>query len=401
MLTTLIASSLIGAPVWQPLFDGKSTTGWTQLGGSSTFRIENGAIIGESLTNQPNTFLCTTRTFADFELELEFKVEPGHLSGVQFRSNAVKGYRDGAVFGYQSEIDPTRGFTGGIYEEGRRGWVQDLASNSKAKAAYKAGIWNKMRIRAVGDHIQTWVNSVPCANLHDRNAKFGFIALQAQSVGSGASKKAMWRNIRIKDLSDAGALPKGSRWLLNAMPDMAKWQHRDRPNSTIGWKWVNNALQVNPGTADIETREKVGSGTYHIEFRTEENGREGQENGNSGVYFQGMYEVQVLNSYPRGPMDNECGGIYKIAAPQIAMAYPAHQWQTYDVEFTSAKWKGTEKLSNARISVWHNGVLIHDNLELPNGTAAGKPEKPEGGSLLLQNHGNLIEYRNIWFAPSN
>ena len=124
----------------------------------------------------------------------------------------------------------------------------------------------------------------------------------------------------------------------------------------------------------------------------------GQGRGNSGLYLQGRYEVQMLDSFALDGKDNECGGLYKIAAPRINMCLPPLTWQTYDVDFTAAKYDETgQKLVNAKITVKHNGVLIHENQELPGPTAAARfKEDATPGPLYLQNHGNPVRYRNIW-----
>ncbi len=139
--------------------------------------------------------------------------------------------------------------------------------------------------------------------------------------------------------------------------------------------------------------------TVHVEFLLPYMPEaRGQGRGNSGLYLQGRYEVQMLDSYALEGKDNECGGLYKIAKPRVNMCLPPLTWQTYDVEFTAAKFDGAgKKTSNARISVKHNGVTIHDDQELPGSTAAApQKEADTPGPIYLQNHGNPVRYRNIW-----
>ena len=146
------------------------------------------------------------------------------------------------------------------------------------------------------------------------------------------------------------------------------------------------------------SKQKFQSGKVHLEFRLPfAPHARGQGRGNSGMYLQGRYEVQMLDSFGLEGKHNECGGIYSIASPRINMCFPPLTWQTYDVEFTTAEYRDGEKIQDARMSVWHNGVQVHDSVALPKGTTA-HPVKvgPEPGPLYLQDHGNPVRYRNIW-----
>jgi len=122
----------------------------------------------------------------------------------------------------------------------------------------------------------------------------------------------------------------------------------------------------------------------------------GQGRSNSGVYLDERYECQILDSFGLEGENNECGGFYQVAAPLVNMCFPPLVWQTYDFEFTPAKYNGDTKIANARVTVLHNGVLIHDNLEFPTHTAGRKEEGPEPLGVYLQRHGNRVQFRNIW-----
>jgi hypothetical protein len=150
--------------------------------------------------------------------------------------------------------------------------------------------------------------------------------------------------------------------------------------------------------SETASLEKFGNHQLHIEFRTPFKPlARGQARGNSGVYVQSRYEVQVLDSFGLSGEDNECGGIYKIAKPRVNMCFPPLTWQTYDIDFTAAKYDDAgKKTSNARITVKHNGVTIHDKLELKSGTPGRLPEGPTPEPLYLQGHGNPVVYRNVW-----
>ena len=167
---------------------------------------------------------------------------------------------------------------------------------------------------------------------------------------------------------------------------------------------------VNPRlTADgllmegVTTADAYGDARWHIEFRLPYQPHDrGQARGNSGAYVQGCYEVQMLDSFGLEGKDNECGGIYKAAAPVVNACLPPLSWQTYDIDFTAPRFENGAKVAGARMTVRHNGILIHDDVEIPALTPGGpqKEEQPTG-PLHLQNHGNPVRYRNIWVLPKS
>lgn len=214
-LTTVPAISMMAAEEdLKPLFDGKTLDAFTQKGGKAKYRVENGEIVGTSVPNTSNSFLCTKKEYGDFILELEFKVHPDLNSGVQIRSQVFDEPKEidtgskkmkvaaGRVHGYQVEIDPKeRAWSGGIYDEGRRGWLNDLKNNDAARKAFKPNDWNKFRIECRGDSIKTWINGVPAADLKDSLTPKGFIALQVHGVGAKEEPlEVRWRNLQIKEL---------------------------------------------------------------------------------------------------------------------------------------------------------------------------------------------------------
>lgn len=146
------------------------------------------------------------------------------------------------------------------------------------------------------------------------------------------------------------------------------------------------------------SKKKLGDHQLHLEFRTPfVPSARGQGRGNSGVYVQGRYEVQVLDSFGLDGKNNECGGIYSISEPIVNMCLPPLVWQSYDIDFTAARYDASgKKTENARVTIKHNGVVIHDDLELPHGTPGYHKESPEPDSLFLQDHGNPVVFRNIW-----
>ena len=187
---------------WQPLTSGSNLTGWEQRGGSARYSIQDGIIVGTSVQDSQNSFLCTKAEYGDFILTFEVRQDPGINSGIQIRSESRSDYQNGRVHGYQVELDPSRQrlWTGGIYDEGRRGWLYPLTRNSKGQAAYVLGAWNQVRIEAIGPHIRTWINGIQCADLVDRLTAKGFIALQVHGIGRNDTpgKQIRWRNLRIR-----------------------------------------------------------------------------------------------------------------------------------------------------------------------------------------------------------
>jgi hypothetical protein len=190
----------------------------------------------------------------------------------------------------------------------------------------------------------------------------------------------------------------------------------ERTSPTLGAKAPKDALVLFDGTGadkwengqmtedkllkanNPATKEKLGDHTFHIEFRTPfMPDARGQGRGNSGVYLQSRYELLVLDSFGLEGANNECGGIYSISKPAVNACFPPLAWQTYDIDFTAAKYddKG-KKIKNARATIKHNGITIHDDLELTHGTPGRLPEGPGDAPLYLQDHGNPVHYRNIW-----
>jgi hypothetical protein len=212
-LVLIIPAMATAGDNWQSLFDGQSLKGWKQRGGSAKYRAENGELIGTSVPNTGNSFLCTERDYGDFVLELEFKVNSKLNSGVQIRSQCFDEAKQiahagktikipaGRVHGYQVEIDPSpRAWSGGIYDEGRRGWLNDLKDNEPARRAFKPDDWNRFRIECRGDSIKTWLNGVPAADLKDALTPKGFIALQVHGVGKTEQPlEVRWRKLRIME----------------------------------------------------------------------------------------------------------------------------------------------------------------------------------------------------------
>lgn len=216
-----------------------------------------------------------------------------------------------------------------------------------------------------------------------------------------------------------------------AADELAQWtdglKKVTRESPTLGAKAPEGAVvlfdgepnELIKGTIDngllwagAETTGEYGDFTLHVEFRLPYKPKSplsGQDRGNSGLYLQNRYEVQVLDSFGvlyepewagiplKSDVKQLCGSFYKFKAPDVPMARPPLTWQTYDIDFTAPKFEGDKKVADARITVKHNGVVIHDEVQLPKGTGAGggRAEVPRG-PIIFQGHGNPVAYRNVW-----
>ncbi len=196
--------------------------------------------------------------------------------------------------------------------------------------------------------------------------------------------------------------PPGAIVLFDGTPaSLANWVKKDGKTSTEFHLVEGKAMQVKGG--DSMTREKFeGKFKLHVEFRVPyEPGQKGQGRGNSGVYVQGRYEVQVLDSYGLKSAKNDCGAIYEIAAPAVNACKAPTVWQSYDIDFTAPKCEDGKRKEWARMTVIHNGIKIHDNVEVTSDNTrsgmGGDPCTP--GPIMLQDHGHPVQYRNIWLLP--
>jgi len=367
-----------GDAKWEDLFDGETLKGFRQLGGKARYYVQDGSIVGSSVPRTPNSFLCTEKIYGDFVLELELNVDPNLNSGIQIRSNSLKQYRDGRVHGYQVEIDPSpRAYSGGIYDEARRGWLNDLKDNEPARKAFKVGQWNRYRIEAIGDSLKTWVNGVPAADLVDSHTLTGFIGLQVHSVKTDEPLTVRWRNLRIKGLGSHtweplfdGRSLKG--W--HALPG-GKWEVRD---GVI----VGTSSKSEKRHGMLITDRRYGDFTTRLKFKAIE--------GNSGFYFRVdkvESDVGVHGFQAEIDPKNDVGGLYetrgrgwvaKPGAEELAKFFKPQCWNEMTVS-----------AHGRRIVVNVNG---HKTVELKD-----DPSRLEG-HLALQMHGGQdmhVQFKDI------
>lgn len=185
---------------WKAPIDKGTLKEWEVMNGDATFQLEGKSIVAYAKMNTRNTFLATKKSYSNFILELDVKVDPRINSGIQIRSHSIPEYHDGVVHGYQVEIDPSdRAWSGGLYEESKRGWINNLNDNPEGRKAFHKTDWNHYRIEAIRDTIRVWVNDVNTSNTIDSQESEGFIALQMHSINdeSLVGAKAEWKNIKI------------------------------------------------------------------------------------------------------------------------------------------------------------------------------------------------------------
>jgi len=199
-----------------------------------------------------------------------------------------------------------------------------------------------------------------------------------------------------------GAEPPAGAIVLFNGKNFRQWEPTDKKSifKSIKWKRTKHgAMEVRKGAGSIVTKKKFTDFKLHVEFRTPfMPDKRGQARGNSGVYLQGRYEVQVLDSYGLEGADNECGGIYKVGRPIVNMCAPPMQWQTYDITFHAPRFDSNgKKVKDAVVTVVHNGVTIHDERKIPGPTGGALDNNTgEPGGIYLQDHGNPVQFRNIW-----
>lgn len=447
------------APQPVALFNGKDLTGWVQRGGKASYTIEGNDIVGTSLTNTPNSFLCTEKTYGDFVLEYDFKVDQRLNSGVQIRSECFDKAKEvelggkkynipaGRVHGYQIEIDPDvprkRMWSAGIYDESRRGWLFPSGGEKSEEAKkfseqglkiFKPNDWNHVRVEAIGDSLKTWLNGTLCADIKDAVTPRGFIALQVHSIGKEADKmgtQVRWRNLKITEVS----APKTAANSLTDVEKAAGWRLLWDGKTTDGWRsakseqfpakgWSikegvltvhDNKGEESSGGGDIITRERFKEFELVVDFKI-------TPGANSGIkYFvqPKLSPIDKVTGKPTG-VGSAIGLEFQVLDderhPDAKMGRDGNRTisSLYDLMTASdtkkpnaiGEWNTARILvSGKHVEHWLNGAKV---LEYERGSEAFRKLVAQSkykdipnfgewadGHILLQEHGDEVSFRNI------
>lgn len=415
---------------WKSLFNGRNLKGWTKLNGQAEFRVENGELVGVSTMDTPNTFLATKDEYGDFILELEYKVEEGVNSGVQIRSHSNPEYKNGRVYGYQCEIDPAA-YSGGIYDEARSGWLYPLFDLPQAQKAFKRGEWNKMRVEAVGESVRVWLNGVATADMVCGLDRSGFIALQVHDIGTKrelAGRTIRWRNIRIKtkdlaeELSPAittipqkNHIPntlsereKAEGWALlwNGV-DMTGWKSNSGKDFKKGWSCQDGVMTIaaKSGAGDIITERKYHDFELSIDFYFSEGANSGIKyfigaNGSIGCEYQILDDERHPDAGRGFDGNRRLGSLYDILAAPGWKYVRKGDWNTARIVVRGADvehWlNGVKILSYKREGAEWDKLIARSKFATVKNFAGG-----DGGHILLQDHNDKVQYRNLKIRELN
>lgn len=439
ILSFVVCTLAIAQPKWENLFNGKDLTGWKKLNGSAEYSVNDGIIVGISKSQTPNTFLATEKTYGDFILELEYKIEDGLNSGIQFRSASTADFNNGRVHGYQFEIDPSsRAWSGGIYDEARRGWLYTMEKNPLAKPAAKNGSWNYVRIEAIGNTVKTWLNGTACASILDDlpTANSGFIALQVHQIykTEDEGKTIQWKNIKILTDNPCRYIEPTNPKLLqvncndnsiSAAEEREGWTLLWDGKTTEGWRgaksnsfpqkgWAveNGVLKVlkarggeSTNGGDIVTIKKYSDFELSVDFKI-------TDSANSGIKY---FVDTDLNKGEGSSIGCEFQILDDNLHPdaKLGMAGNRTLGSLYDlIPAPKEKFFRKSDFNNARIVVKGNQVTHYLNdkitVEYLRGTQVWKAlvayskyakypgfgELPQG-HILLQDHGDEVWFKNI------
>lgn len=447
LLLTLTLPVVLFAGNKNALFNGKNLKGWEVLNGKASYTVENNEIVGTSTLDSPNSFLATKKSYTNFILEYDMKMDEGLNSGVQIRSLSNKEYMNGRVHGTQIECEDTkRGWAGGVYDEARKGWRYPLEYNPAAKTAFKKGEWNHYKVVTFEHHIMTWVNGIPAANLLEDVVETGFIALQVHAIGSNkalSGKSIRWKNMTIQEIDKAGfdkistTAPQVS-YLKNELTPEEKadgwkllWDGKTtngwrgaklKQFPKKGWKIEDGILMVLPSDGgestnggDIVTDKKYKNFILEVDFQLTKGANSGikyfvDTELNKGVGSSIGCEFQILDdkNHPDAKLGVE--GNRTLASLYDLITANGKEFNPYLP--TNKYVNGFSQWNRARIEVngkhvvhYLNGIKVVEyerDTQMWRALVAYSKYKvwphfgeAELGNILLQDHGNLVRFKNI------
>ncbi|TDQ18726.1 uncharacterized protein DUF1080 [Algoriphagus boseongensis] len=425
---------------WQELFNGKDLTGWKAVAGAATFEVKDGVIEGTAVFGTGNTFLVTEKEYTDFILEVDLMISHSSSnSGIMARGQFDPAARDGKglVYGYQIEADPTdRAWSGGIYDEARRGWFYPVDLNPAAKSAFKMGEWNTYRIEAIGNTIKTWVNGQEVAYFMDAMDSKGFIGLQVHSIGKkeDEGRKTLFRNVRIQTENLKPMPFKGDVFvvstLTNELSDLEKkngWKLLFDGKTSKGWvgaykdKFPEKGWAIKDGIltiqksdgsestnyGDIVTTEQFSAFDLAFDFKITEGANSGVKyfvtlsEGNKGSAIGLEYQILDDANHPDAKMgingNRTLASLYDLIKankqPRFVrkpgewnqgrvVVYPDNRVEHYIngvkvVEYVRGSKEFRDLVAISKYKVWEN---------------FGEAKE---GHILLQDHGDEVSYKNI------
>jgi hypothetical protein len=435
-----LATAALAAEKGTPIFDGKTLTGWKQIGGNADYAVVDGTIVGTSKVDKVNSFLVTEKSYRDFILDFDVRQDVGPTnSGVQFRSLSTPEFENGRVHGYQCDIDPSdKAWSGGIYEEGERGWFYPVDMNPAGKSAYRFGDWNHFRIEMIGRRMRVWINEQPISDVIDDGHDHGFFGLQVHSISSAeeAGRTTTWKNLVVQEKglrrappmgilirnnlpNDLDAQEKSQGWRLLWDGKTAKgWRGADSESFPArGWTMANGELAVvaKGGGGDIMTTEEFGAFELQMEFKV-------SAGANSGIFYYltsphdpasnaplGL-EYQILDDDRHPDAKNGIDGNRTLGS--LYDIYPRAKLRTnVGIVFKIDVWQHARIVARADGSVehWLNGVKVlefnrkSDDYKAHVATSKFKATSGFGeaakGRILLQDHGDAVAYRSIKVRP--